>query len=252
LILCIGIGNTNIRCAVGTKDNYNHAVEFMAEVTTSRDFIGFMETSFGANIWGKLQGCIISSVVPVMNNIVVEALHDKNNSLSIQYLDMITSNIDFSGYKSKLGDDRFACCVAAAEKHGFPAIIIDMGTATTINVINEVNKFIGGAILTGVETGLAALTKKTAQLPPINDFSNVKIIGQDTRECLVSGAVVGTVCMLEGYIKRIKDELRADPIVVITGGNAQKVMKFCNFDYIYEPSLLLEGLFISWACKNLL
>jgi len=247
LILCVAIGNTNIRYAAGTTENFAQAVMPTEELSCRDKFKRFIENNFGVNIWRQLQGCIISSVVPQKKLIIVEFLHQLNNKLSVQYIDTENKNndnIDFSQYKSRLGEDRAVCCTAAAVKYKTSVIVIDLGTATTINIINKDNVFLGGAILTGVQTGLAALSKQTAQLPLINDFSGVKVIGSNTRECLISGASIGTACMIEGYISRIKEELGNEPTIVITGGNAPQVMPFCNFDFVYEPSLLIEGLFL--------
>jgi len=217
----------------------------MKEIPSGSEFIRFIEANFGAEIWGKLQGCSISSVVPAKNKMIVDALSKYN--LPIQYVDITKGNIDFSKYKSRLGEDRIVCCQAAVAKHGTQTIVVDLGTATTINIVNKDSIFEGGVILTGLETGLKALTKNTAQLPLVDNLKNVKLIGTDTTEGLVSGAIMGTVCMIEGFINRIKHETNSDYTVILTGGNANKIMQYSNFKFIHEPSLLLEGLFM--ACE---
>jgi len=244
LILCVAIGNTNIHYAVGTIEHFTQACMLTEDLYCVDSFAHFLENNFEANIWTKLQGCIVSSVVPQKNPIISEFLHHKNNKLPIRNIDITKIKINFSQYQSRLGEDRAVCCAAAIAKHESPLIVIDLGTATTINIISKENVFLGGAILTGVQMGLAALSNQTAQLPLVDDFTGVKLIGRGTRECLVSGAAVGTACMIEGYVRRIKKELNIEPIVIITGGNASKITPFCNFDFVYEPSLLIEGLFL--------
>lgn len=244
MILCVSIGNTNIRCAVGSIESYIQAVKVVDKICYAKEFIHFVETNYGADIWKKLHGCVISSVVPQKNKIITEAISEKNSKLPIRYTDFRKSEIDFSLYKSQLGEDRAVCCTAAVAKHGTPVIVIDLGTATTINVVNRDKIFLGGAILTGIQTGLTSLINLTAQLPLVDNFMDAKLIGCDTQECLVSGAVIGMVCMIEGYVCRIKKELDNEPTIVITGGNAPIITPFCSFNFVYEPSLLLEGIFL--------
>jgi type III pantothenate kinase len=223
------------------------------ELCCAEKFIGFLDEHCEAeevDIWGDLQSCIISSVVPQKNMIITKALRRWSKDVPIRSVrESDKGRVDFSQYNGTLGEDRVVCCeaAAAAVKSGTPAIIIDLGTATTINVVDIKDGrcvFRGGAILTGVQTGLTALTKQTAQLPPISNFTNVPLIGGDTHGCLVSGAVFGTICMIEGYIKRIKKELEINPTVIITGGNAHKIIPHCHFPFTHDPSLLLEGLFL--------
>jgi len=244
MTLCVGIGNTNIRCAVGSAANYTKGVLLTEKAQNADDFTCFIEDSFQSDIWQKLERCIISSVVPQKNEIIEKSLRNKRESLSVQYVDLTKCNVDFSRYKTRLGDDRAVCSAAAAARYDTPIIVVDFGTATTVNVINEEKIFLGGAILVGVKTGLAALSSATAQLGAGGDLSRVTVIGEDTNECLVSGAVIGTVAMVEGYVTRIKNMLGKEPTIVLTGGNATKITPYCDFDFVHEPSLLIEGLFL--------
>jgi len=230
---------------VGSVENYTQALMLTQDAVSTDSFTLFMDNSFGPEIWGELRGCVLSSVVPQKNEIIAQSLSKKNSALPpISHIDLTKSSVDFSQYNGLLGNDRAISCVAAAAKHKAPVIVIDLGTATTINAVDASNVFLGGAITAGVQTGLTALNSLTAQLPAVDDFTKVSLIGNDTPSCLVSGAVIGTACMLEGYVSRIKKEISGNPTVVITGGNAPKVMPFCNFGFIYEPSLLLEGMFL--------
>jgi type III pantothenate kinase len=248
LILCVGIGNTNVRCAIGGADEYSQAALLTEELCCAEKFVNFLEDCFGAGVWGKLQSCIVSSVVPQKNDIVVAALRYRGGELPISTISEKSKKIVFSQYSGILGEDRIVCCEAAAAKYGAPVVVIDLGTATTINAVGADGVFRGGAILTGVQTGLNALTERTAQLPNVDNFTNIPVIGNNTHDCLASGAVFGTICMIEGYIKRITPQLNATPTVVITGGNATKILPYCRdcigLEYVHEPTLLLDGLFL--------
>jgi type III pantothenate kinase len=243
LILCAGIGNTNIRCAVGTIDQYRQFSVPITGILHDADFIKIIEERFGTDIWGSIHGSIISSVVPLKTSIIKEAIYKKTGKYP-EFIDKHKCNVDFSGYKSELGEDRIVCVAAAARKYKLPAIIMDLGTATTINIISIDKKFLGGAIFPGIQTGLNALAQHAALLPEVTDFSDVRVIGGDTLGCLVSGAVIGIVCVIEGYVKRIRPELGSTPTIIITGGNAPKILPYCDFKFVYEPALLIEEMFM--------
>jgi len=239
LTLCIDIGNTNVCLALGTPENYTQA----RALTEGLDFVRFVEESFGGDVWGKLQDCAVSSVVPQAADTITKALQ----GLPIRRFDAGKSSVDFSRYKGQLGEDRAICCQTAVLKHGAPLILADLGTATTINVVDDKNIFLGGAIHAGVQTGLDALNSRTAQLPPVSEFPGaIKLIGEDTVECLISGAVMGTVFLIEGYVRRVGEllNLGREPVVVLTGGNAPPVAAHFRSRFVHEPELLLEGLFL--------
>ena len=244
MILCVAIGNTRIQCAVGVSSNYKQAAVDTSEIACDACFAEFLHEHLGAELLAKLDGCIVASVVPNKTQAVVDAIRQKNSNVPIRFIDKVGCGVDFSRYNGNLGEDRAVCCMAAVKKHQMPVVVIDFGTATTVNVVNSGKVFLGGAILAGVQTGIDALSNATAQLPLVEDFTAVKAIGGGTRECIASGAVMGAAFAVEGYVKCIAKELKTEPVVIITGGNATKVVPHCNFEFVYEPSLLMEGMFL--------
>jgi len=250
MILCIDIGNTRIRCAIGTKENYLQAAIDTNSIIDANCVAAFLQEKFGDDMH-RLSDGIYSSVVPQKNAIILQAIEMLNKNATINPVDTARMDIDFTGYRSVLGEDRAVCSAIAAKKYGAPVVVIDFGTATTINIINESKVYTGGAILAGVQTGIDALARGTARLPQFdvtgNGYANIKIIGEDTYECLVSGAILGAAFTANGYVQYIQALFAAKSTppstVIITGGNAPKVLPHCSFDYIYEPNLLIEGLF---------
>jgi type III pantothenate kinase len=238
----VNIGNTNIQCAAGIiGDNRKISVK-TTDVRNAEDFIDFLESQLKTNIWELLRGSIISSVVPLKTSVIQEAII-KMTDKPPQLINEENFTVDFSGYNGVLGEDRMVCCEIAAKKYTPPVIVVDLGTATTVNIVNADKVFLGGAILPGIKMGLVALAGNTALLPEISDFSEVSIIGNSTQKCLVSGAVIGMSCAVEGYIDRVESELGNPPTVIITGGNARIIIPHCSFEFIYEPTLLIDGLF---------
>jgi len=238
MILAVNIGNTNIRAAIGGQSIIKQTV-FHSDEGCVTDLI---EAGLGA-IWDQIEGTIIATVVPEHTDMIVSAL-EKKTKRPVKRIDKNhCGHLRVDRYEGLLGEDRIVCCAQALRKFSSPFVVIDYGTATTINVVNGDGEFIGGAILTGLQTGLDALTRNTAQLPPISTVTEqIPLIGKSTVENLLSGAVVGLACATEGFLTRIEEEMGCKMPVIVTGGHGPIILPYCRFDYIHEPSLLLEGL----------
>ena len=249
MILAVDIGNSTV--VMGLINNS----ELIASRKTVTD-ISELEVNYKEEIKtllkshsiseSKIEGAIISSVVPLLTDILREAVCDifklepiTVNSESITGIDIITDN------PSQLGSDRIADATAGINEYGAPLVIIDMGTATTVSVINPQNQFLGGLILPGVRTSLNSLINNTSQLPRIKiGTPSERIIGTNTVSSIENGIVYGTAAQIDGLIQRISDELDFDPKIIATGGNAGAVIPYCKPKIIYDKNLLLKGLYI--------
>ena len=132
--------------------------------------------------------------------------------------------------------------VAALAEYKAPLILMDMGTATTIEVVEPDNRYVGGIIFPGVRVSLEALTSRAAQLPGISLDKPQQVIGKNTIDCMRSGMMYGTAAMLDGLIERIEEELGHQCTIVATGGLAKFITPLCKRDIILEGDLLLKGL----------
>lgn len=249
MILAVDIGNSTV--VMGLINNS----ELIASRKTVTD-ISELEVNYKEEIKtllkshsiseSKIEGAIISSVVPLLTDILREAVCDifklepiTVNSESITGIDIITDN------PSQLGSDRIADATAGINEYGAPLVIIDMGTATTISIINQDKQFLGGLILPGVRTSLNSLINNTSQLPRIKlGTPSERIIGTNTVSSIENGIVYGTAAQIDGLIQRISDELDFDPKIIATGGNAGAVIPYCKSKIIYDKNLLLKGLYI--------
>ncbi|MCL1998596.1 MAG: type III pantothenate kinase [Turicibacter sp.] len=240
MILAVNIGNTNIRAAIGQIDIEAQAVFYSDEIA---DF-STIATLFANTLdfsWDEIEGVIISTVVPEKTELIIAALSTKTDN--IKRVD-VSKRLNTEAYSGLLGEDRAVCSFMALQKYIPPFVIIDFGTATTINIVNGASEFIGGAILSGLFTGLNALNTTTAQLPKIDfeQMQNIPIIGKNTAENLASGAVYGLAAAAEGFLNRIEKEMPLTAVIV-TGGHAPIILPYATFDYVHEPDLLLLGLF---------
>ncbi len=195
---------------------------------------------------GQITGCVLSSVVPEKTPLLQKALKSIFSIKLLYISDKTEWGFDCSAYTGILGTDRLLCCQGALAKYEPPFIVIDCGTATTLNVIDESGAFIGGVILPGVLTGIQALAEKTSLLQPITISAPNSVIGKNTVECMLSGAVFGTAAQLEGLVMRIQREMNKEVGVIITGGNADVIIPHLSLSLNYEPDLLLEGLVMQY------
>ena len=191
---------------------------------------------------GQIEGAVLSSVVPDKTPLLMEAVRRSFSLEPYVISDETAWKFDRSAYAGTLGTDRLLCCQAALSKYAPPFVVIDCGTATTLNVMDVSGAFIGGVILPGAAMGVQALAAKTALLHTVSVSAPESVIGKNTAECMLSGAIYGTVAQLEGLIARMQRELKQDVTIIITGGNAGMILPYISLTLCYEPNLLLEGL----------
>jgi len=149
-----------------------------------------------------------------------------------------------------VGGDLLVGAVAALREYQPPMAIVDMGTATTITVIDEKGTFIGGCICPGVRISMEALNTRTAQLPGISLQAPQRVIGRNTVDCMQSGIMVGAAAMLDGLIERIEEETGRKLSVIVTGGISRFVIPMCRHEMIYDKDLLLKGLWVLYEMNR--
>ena len=143
----------------------------------------------------------------------------------------------------QVGADIIADAVGALEKFRPPIIVIDMGTATTINVISKSGVYEGGLFLPGIDVALESMSHRAALLPDVSLRPPKGLIGKDSEECMLSGIVYGNAAMLDGLIDRICEMFQGEEVsVVATGGNAPQIVRYCRRMSVHDPNLLMEGL----------
>lgn len=190
-----------------------------------------------------IEGSIISSVVPqVMNSFKTAILKlIGKESLIIGPGIKTGMNIKIDN-PSQTGADLVVGGVAAQRLFKPPLIVVDMGTATTMIVLDETGAMLGGCIAPGVKISMDALTDRTALLPGLQLDKPKRVIGRNTIDCMRSGIMLGAASMLDGMIERMEEELGYATTVVATGGIARFVVPLCKKKIHYDKDLLLKGL----------
>ena len=142
----------------------------------------------------------------------------------------------------EMGADRVADAVAALAQYPVPLVIVDMGTATTISVLDDKKRYIGGMILPGVRISLDALTSRASQLSGISIEEPKRLIGRNTVDCMKSCILYGNAAAVDGIVDRIEEELGQKVTVIATGGMSKKIIPHCKREMIWDGDLLLKGL----------
>lgn len=246
MLVVIDVGNTNIKLGLYINDKLELSMRTATDRKKTDDqyAVEFYSMFQAHNIDKDLiNGCIISSVVPLVTlpikNAVKTMFNVKPIVLSAGVKTGLRLRIDDT---NTTGSDLVAGCVAAKALYSCPCIIIGMGTATTICVLDKNENMIGGALMPGVSISLDALTTRSALLPSVAFEAPDSVIGSNTDECMRSGIVLGNAYMLDGMIKNIEKSLGEKCTVVATGGIAHTIVPNCKTDIILRDDLVLEGL----------
>ena len=141
-----------------------------------------------------------------------------------------------------VGSDMIVNAVGALAEHEPPIIIIEMGTATTMSVIDKNGRYVGGAILPGLRVSLDSMSASTAQLPRISLDTPRRVIGKNTIDCMRSGVIFGNAAMIDGMLDRIEEELGEKTSIIATGGISKIVLPLCSHTITYDGALLMKGL----------
>lgn len=145
---------------------------------------------------------------------------------------------------------RVADAVAALTYYPVPLVIVDMGTATTVSVVDEKKRYLGGMILPGVRVSLDALISRASQLSGISIEEPKKLIGKNTVDCMKSGILYGNAAAVDGIIDRIEEELGKKVTAIATGGMSGKIIPHCKRKIIQDEDLLLKGLLVIYEKIN--
>ncbi len=246
MLLAIDIGNTNLVIGCIEGDQILFKARIATDYNRTSDQYGVeiknMIEAYGVNIF-DIDDCIISSVVPPVFNSVKTGIYKVTGLQPMVVGPGLKTGLNIHmDVPSQVGSDRIVIAVAALAEYAAPLILMDLGTATTIEVVEPENKYIGGIIFPGVRVSLDALTSRAAQLPGISLDQPKQVIGKNTVDCMRSGMMYGTAAMLDGLIERIEEELGHRATIIATGGMAQFVAPLCKREIILDKDLLLKGL----------
>jgi type III pantothenate kinase len=246
MILTVDIGNSNIVLGVVEDDKILMEARLRTDATKTSDEY-CIDVSRILEVYHiaaeKIEGAIIASVVPQVLNSMQTAIKKLTGKSSLVVGPGLKTGLNIKiENPSQTGADLVVGNVAALREHKPPLIVIDMGTATTMTVLDDTGALIGGCICPGVKISLDALTGRTALLPGLQLDQPKKAIGRNTIDCMRSGIMMGNASMLDGMVARMEAELGQKCTVIATGGIAKFIVPLCKTPMIYDKDLIVKGL----------
>ena len=246
MLLTLDMGNTNI--TIGVFDGDRLVLEsrvatdpIKMEDQYAVELLDILRL-YGVNA-GDIDGSIISSVVPPLDHAIRRAVKKVTGAAPLIVGPGTRTGINIRiDNPAQLGADLLVGAVAVVAKYGTPCIIWDLGTATTVSVIDQNGYFRGGVIVAGIGTALNSLIANTSLLQHISIEAPAHVIGSNTIDSMQSGAVYGTAAMIDGMCDRIEDELGVSANIIATGGLSREITPHCRRQITYDENLLLEGL----------
>lgn len=246
MILTADIGNTNITIGIFKGDD----LVFISRLATQRhrtaeQYAIELDAIFRLEkIDATIDGAVISSVVPELTSIIKSAIKKVTDCDALVVAAGIKNGLKIATDNPKeLGADLVAGAVGAISQYELPCLVMDLGTATKISVIDEGGVFVGCTIAPGIGISLDALSMRTSQLPTIELSAPEHAIGTNTIECIRSGTVLGNAAMLDGMADRLEKELGKEiKTLVATGGLSKEIVACCEKEIVYNKDLVLQGL----------
>jgi len=256
MVLAVDIGNTNIKIGLFDKNGkLSKSFKMSTDVRrTSDEYVALLLQLLNhSKIDEKsIAGAIVSSVIPQLDytftNVINYVFGVKPLIVGVGVKTGLAIRYDFP---RELGSDRIITCVAAEKQYGAPFILVDFGTATTYNIVNERKEFVGGAITLGLKSTIECLSDCTAKLPNVELETPKKVVAQSTGKAIQSGVIYGAVGQVKYMIDRIKRETGLDNAKIIATGGLSNIIYGVEpiFDYI-DRELSLKGLYEIYSLNS--
>ena len=246
MILAVDIGNSNIVIGGVKEDKIVFKARIRTDSTkTSDEYCVDLKILLDVHHvdTAQIEGSILASVVPQVLNSMKTALRKLTGMESLVVGPGLKTGLNIQiENPEQTGADLVVGSVAALREHKAPLIVIDMGTATTMAVLDKNGALVGGSISPGLKTSLDALTARTALLPGLQLDKPKRVIGRNTDDAMRSGVMLGAACMIDGMVERMEEELGSPATVIATGGVAKFVVPLCRTKVVYDKDLILKGL----------
>ncbi len=242
-LLVVDIGNTNIVVGLFEGSELTHSWRLSSRRDTTADEIAVMLRGLLGEHTASVEDAIIASVVPPLTAPMSAALREIAGIDALQIAPGIKTGIRILfDNPQEVGADRILNTVAAHTRYGGPAVVIDLGTATTLDVVTEQGDYVGGIITPGPQLGAEALSARAARLPRVALSVPPRVVGRNTVDSIRSGILHGHAAMLDGLVARVEEELGHAVKIIVTGGMAAAVAPLMRrFDAI-DDDLTLLGL----------
>lgn len=250
MLLAIDIGNTNITLGAFDGDELRFTSRLATDGNRTEDQYA-IEIKILLELYGlepeQIHGAIVCSVVPHITRYIARGINRLFNIDPLILGPGVKTGLNIViDNPAQLGADLVAVSVAAKAKFPLPNAVCDLGTASTVSVLDAKGNMQGVIIYPGLRTSLNALVANTAQLPQISFEKPARVVGKNTIESMQSGLVYGAAAQLDGLLMRIERELGQSVTAIATGGFSQSIVQNCEREFLFAENLVLEGLKIIW------
>lgn len=246
MLLAIDVGNTETTIGLFRGGSLVTTFRYQTRIFETADEMaaalkGFLELA-GVQL-SELDGVCLSSVVPRLTSSYEEMAARYLGARTVVVGPGVRTGVPILyDNPHEVGADRITNAVACTNLYGAPGIVVDFGTATTLDVVTERGEYLGGTISPGIMVSSEALFSRAARLSKVDLVAPRSTIGRNTRESLQSGIVFGTAAMVDGLVERVIAELGAKPVVVATGGLSEIFRGISRTIEVFDPHLTLKGL----------
>ena len=252
MIMTLDVGNASIAVCCVEDGRRLCRFQLSSDKGRSTDEYAALMTLLAAGSGIELSaaaGAVIASVVPQLTEVLAQAVQRCTSRRPLIVGPGVKSGLNIRmDDPTELGGDLVAAAVGAAERYPLPCIIVDMGTATAVGVIDGTGSYIGGLICPGVGLGQSSLAQSASQLPDVSLDKPKRIIGKNTRDSMQSGIIHGAAAMLDGVLERVESELgQSIASVVVTGERAGVIVPNCRREgIVIDEDLVMYGLWCIW------
>lgn len=247
MLLAVDVGNTNVTCGLFAGSSLVHTFRLRSlRERTADEYAVLLQQMLVLRgvVAGDVSHAIVASVVPSLTDTVVRAIAESlvRDPLVFGAPGFVLGLAVACDNPAEVGADRIVNAVAAHARCPGGALVVDLGTATTIDCVSPRAEFLGGVIAPGVEVGLQALVGRAAKLPPVPLTAPPVALGRNTRHAMQAGSVYGHAALVDGLLSRLQAELEFEAEVVATGGLAPVIAPHTQRVRTLEPDLTLLGL----------
>ena len=256
MLMAVDIGNTQTVLGIFDGDELRARWRITTEANRTADEVGAVCSTllgFAGMSTADIKATIVSSVVPTLTHSYEELAKSLFGSEFYEVNGDMKTGLDnrYDDPRS-VGADRIVNAVATGKHYGFPAIIVDIGTATTVEAVDDKRCYLGGAILTGLNVALDALISKTSKLPSVDlNIDPPQAIATNTPDSIRSGFLYGYAGAIDSLVRRFRDEIGEPGLMAVsTGGPAEVIARHCREIGVFDPDLTLKGLRVLYEMNS--
>lgn len=243
MLLAADIGNTHIVVGLYDRDRLVRSWRLSTRREATSDEIAVLLRSLLGDAAARVQAAIVGSVVPPLTTNVIEAIRELGVERPLEVVPGVRTGLKIRmDNPQEVGADRILNAVAVHELYECPAVVVDFGTATTLDVVSCDGEYVGGIITPGPRLGAEALSVRAARLPRVDLTVPPRIIGRNSIDSIRSGVLHGHAVMIDALVRRIEDELDATVLIVVTGGLASVIAPIMQRVDVEDDDLTLHGL----------